>query len=74
LLIIYRSMSKVFVQTRIDEEIKVKLEELANNNGLSFSALLRLILIGVVNSDGKVLKKFITNKPINKILNNNNGR
>ncbi|MEI7579140.1 MAG: type II toxin-antitoxin system RelB/DinJ family antitoxin [bacterium] len=67
-------MSKVFVQTRIDEEIKVKLEELANNNGLSFSALLRLILIGVVNSDGKVLKKFITNKPINKILNNNNGR
>jgi len=61
-------MTKKLVQTRIEVEIKEKLKILARNNGLSLSSLLRLIINGVVNTDGLILKKLIVGKTDNKII------
>lgn len=52
-------MAKVFIQTRIEEEQKKQLEELAKANGISLSALIRLVLSGVVKEKDKALKRLI---------------
>jgi len=56
-------MKKVVLQARVETEYKDQLKKIAESYGLSVSSLLRLVVIGVVKSNGIILKDFISLAP-----------
>lgn len=60
-------MRKTVIQTRIEQQYKEQLEGIADTYGFSVSSLIRLIIIGIIKTNGLAIKDFITlapNKPV----------